>query len=55
MGARAIEFFTGFGIDVATGVQGKVRDVVEAYLKGQIQGVVACDHHDQHGCEEEKR
>lgn len=52
MGPRAIDFFTQFGIDVATGVQGKVRDVVEAYLKGEIQGIVACEHHDHHGCEE---
>jgi len=55
MGPRAIDFFTELGIDVATGAQGKVRDVVEAYLKGQIQGVVACEHHDHHECEEEKR
>jgi len=54
MGPRAIDFFTQFGIDVATGVQGKVRDIVEAYLRGEIQGVVACEHHD-HECEEEKR
>ena len=52
MGPRAIDFFTQFGIDVATGVQGKVKDVVEAYLKGQVRGVVACDHHGQdHGHE----
>jgi len=55
MGQRAIDFFTELGIDVATGAGGKIRDVVEAYLKGQIQGIVACEHHDQHGCEEEKR
>jgi predicted Fe-Mo cluster-binding NifX family protein len=56
MGPRAIDFFTQFGIDVATGAQGKVRDVVEAYLRGEIQGVVACEQHGQdHGCEEERR
>ena len=55
MGPRAIDFFTQFGIDVATGVQGKVRDVVEAYLRGEIQGIVACEHHGQdHECEEER-
>jgi predicted Fe-Mo cluster-binding NifX family protein len=54
MGPRAINFFTELGIDVATGAQGKVRDVVEAYLKGHIQGIVACEHHGQ-GCEEEGR
>ena len=54
MGPRAIDFFNQFGIDVATGVQGKVRDIVEAYLRGEIQGIVACEHHGHdHGCEEE--
>ncbi len=52
MGPRAIDFFTQFGIEVATGVQGRVRDVVQAYLRGEIQGVAACEHHDHgHGCE----
>jgi predicted Fe-Mo cluster-binding NifX family protein len=56
MGSRAIDFFTQFGIDVATGAQGKVRDVVEAYLRGEIQGIVACEHHGHDdGCEEERR
>jgi predicted Fe-Mo cluster-binding NifX family protein len=56
MGPRAIDFFTQFGIDVATGAQGKVKDVVEAYLRGEVQGVVACEHHGQdHECEEERR
>jgi predicted Fe-Mo cluster-binding NifX family protein len=54
MGPRAIDFFNQFGIDVATGAQGKVREVVEAYLRGEIQGVVACEHHD-HECGEEGR
>jgi predicted Fe-Mo cluster-binding NifX family protein len=56
MGPRAIDFFTQFGIDVATGAQGKVRDVIEAYLRGEIQGIVACEHHGHdHGCGEEGR
>ena len=56
MGPRAIDFFNQLGIDVATGAQGKVRDVVEAYLRGEIQGIVACEHHGHdHGCEEEGR
>jgi predicted Fe-Mo cluster-binding NifX family protein len=56
MGPRAIDFFNQFGIDVATGVQGKVRDIVEAYLRGEIKGIVSCEHHGHdHGCEEEGR
>jgi predicted Fe-Mo cluster-binding NifX family protein len=56
MGPRAIDFFNQFGIDVATGVQGKVKDVVEAYLRGEIQGIVACEHHGhEHECGKEER
>jgi predicted Fe-Mo cluster-binding NifX family protein len=56
MGPRAIDLFGQLGIDVATGVQGKVKDIVEAYLRGEIHGIVACEHHGQdHGCEEERR
>ncbi len=55
MGPRAIEFFNQFGIDVATGVQGKVKDIVKAYLRGEIKGIVACGHHgDEHVCEEDR-
>lgn len=53
MGPRAIDFFHQFGIDVATGVEGKVKDVVEAYLRGEVQGVIACEHHDHGGCGED--
>jgi len=57
MGPRAIDFFNQFGIDVATGAQGRVKDVVQAYLRGEIEGIVACEHHDHEheGCGEEKR
>ena len=45
MGPRAVEMFHGFGMDVATGVSGQVRQAVEAYLKGSLRGIVPC-HHD---------
>jgi predicted Fe-Mo cluster-binding NifX family protein len=55
MGPRAIDFFNQLGIDVATGAQGKVKDIVEAYLRGEIQGIVACEHHEHgHGYDEER-
>lgn len=55
MGARAIDFFNQYGIDVATGVQGKVKDIVEAYLRGEVQGVFPCEHHGHdHGGKEER-
>jgi len=50
MGPTAIDLFNQFGIDVATGARGKVKDVVEAYLRGEIQEVAACEHHDSHEC-----
>jgi predicted Fe-Mo cluster-binding NifX family protein len=54
MGPKAIDFFHQFGIDVVTGAQGRVRDVVEAYLRGEISGIIPCEHQD-HDCKEEGR
>ena len=48
MGPRAIDLFNQFGIEVATGVQGQVKNVTSAYLDGRISGVFPCEHHD-HG------
>jgi predicted Fe-Mo cluster-binding NifX family protein len=48
MGPMAIDLFLQYGIDVATGVQGKVKDVIEAYLRGEVQGYASCEHHDHH-------
>jgi len=36
MGPRAMDLFDRFGIKVVTGAQGKVRDIVEAYLSGRL-------------------
>jgi len=50
MGPRAIDIFQSLGIEVATGVGGQVENVLNAYLDGKVQGVVACAHdHDSHG------
>jgi len=46
MGPRAIDLFNQFGIEVATGVQGQVKNVVAAYLDGRISGVFPCEHHE---------
>jgi predicted Fe-Mo cluster-binding NifX family protein len=54
MGPKAIDFFHQFGIDVVTGAQGRARDVVEAYLRGEISGIIPCEHQD-HDCREEGR
>lgn len=45
MGPRAIDLFNQFGIEVATGVQGQVKNVVAAYLDGRISGTFPCEHH----------
>lgn len=50
IGPRAIDLFRECDIEVVSGVQGKVGDVLEAYLRGEVRGVVACEHED-HKCE----
>ncbi len=50
MGPRAIDMFRGFGIDVVTGVAGKVGEAVDAYAQGRINGVVPCQHDHPESC-----
>jgi len=52
MGPRAIDLFTGFEIEVATGISGKVEDILKAYLKGEIKGTIACAHDHEDSCGE---
>ncbi len=49
MGPRAVDLLQGFGIEVATGAEGRVRDAVGAYLQGRLGGIVPCDHGHDHG------
>jgi len=42
MGPRAIEFFHHYGIRVVTGARGKVKEIVESFLKGQLQDGESC-------------
>lgn len=37
MGPRAEQFFESYGIRTATGAYGKVKDVLGAYLKGEVK------------------
>jgi len=49
MGPRAVQLFQSFGIDVATGVAGKVENVLKAYLEGKVTGCAPCSHdHGEH-------
>ena len=38
MGQRAVQFFSQYGIDVITGVIGKIDDVIEKILNGTLEG-----------------
>jgi predicted Fe-Mo cluster-binding NifX family protein len=52
MGRRAIEFFTQFGIETASGASGTVRSTLDCYLDGTMSAAAPCkestDHH-KHG------
>lgn len=50
MGPKAIDLFHGFGIEVHTGVSGKVKDVLKAYQNGQVKGTVPCAHDHKDSC-----
>ena len=52
MGPKAIEMFNGFGIEVATGVGGKVEKVLNAYLEGRVKGTAPCEHDHADSCGE---
>lgn len=39
IGPRAVGFFESFNIKVISGARGKVKDVVEAYLKGTLETI----------------
>ncbi len=45
MGPRAIGFFEQLGVQAATGASGRVRDVLKAYLRHELQGAEPCDEH----------
>jgi predicted Fe-Mo cluster-binding NifX family protein len=51
MGQRAVSFFDEYGIQVATGAAGTVRDALQSYLGGGLSGIQPCDESQQHhGC-----
>jgi predicted Fe-Mo cluster-binding NifX family protein len=49
MGPRAINIFNDIGIEVVTGFVGKIGDILDAYMKGKIEGSAPCEH--DHGGE----
>ena len=48
MGRRALEFFLQFGIDVKTGAEGTVDNVIKAFLAGELQEGASCAHSESH-------
>lgn len=49
MGGRAIQFFSQYGIDTATGACGTVRESVLSYLAGNLGGAAPCKESVEHG------
>ena len=49
MGGRAIMFFEQFGIQAVTGAAGTVRQALERYLGGSLQGAAPCRESQEHG------
>ncbi len=45
MGAAAVEIFNDNNIEVIVGVEGRPEDLVEAYLKGQLESSGNVCHH----------
>jgi predicted Fe-Mo cluster-binding NifX family protein len=49
MGGRAIQFFTQFDIEAATGASGTVGEAVACYLDGGLKGASSCAESEAHG------
>jgi len=49
MGGRAIMYFQQYGIEGVTGAYGTVKQSVEHYLGGQLQGAAPCRESQEHG------
>ena len=52
MGPRAVNLFRSHGIEVATGAIGNVGKVLDAYLRGELRGIVPCHHDHPESCGE---
>ena len=50
MGPRAVQLFNSHGIEVATGAVGRVGSVLAAYLRGELRGIVPCQHDHPESC-----
>lgn len=50
MGPRAISLFGQMGIEVVTGAVGNPDKVVAAYHRGELRGIVPCNHDHEDSC-----
>lgn len=55
MGERAQEFFKSYNIEAITGTYGKVKDVLEEYLHGEVKYTEKAEHHEHQYEEEENK
>ncbi len=53
MGARAMQFFSQYGIEPVTGATGTVRMSLEQYLGGELEGAAPCATSQTHEHERE--
>lgn len=53
MGARAMQFFSQYGIEPVTGAVGTVRMSLEQYLGGEMEGAAPCATSQTHAHEAE--
>ena len=44
MGPRAVQFFSQLAIKVVTGASGKVKEVVDSFLKGELKSSESCHY-----------
>lgn len=50
MGPRAIALFNEMGIEVVTGALGNPANVMKAYVRGELSGIVPCRHDHEDSC-----
>ena len=48
MGHRAVSFFQQYGIEAVTGASGTVRQAMQSYLGGDLQGAEPCAESQHH-------
>jgi predicted Fe-Mo cluster-binding NifX family protein len=51
MGAKATDLLNSYGIDYILGIDGKIDDIIDSYIKGELKGgESSCNHGADEGC-----